>query len=450
MQFRADFGWLKRLMPRGLYGRAVLILLLPVFTMILVVTVMFFQRHFEDVTRQMTRGVAGEVAFVARSLDQGADPAAAREAAEWVAGNLGLELEMPGGPATESRVFYDLSGRIVADELRDQLPRLRIVELGDLKQVRLVLDSGQGPYALTFPRSRVSAANPHQLLVLLGFTAALMTLIAGIFLRNQLRPIRRLAQAAEDYGRGRVTPYRPGGATEIRSAGAAFLDMRNRLERLAEQRGMMLSGISHDLRTPLTRLQLSLSMLSPEMEPDAEEIAAMRRDLDEMSGMINAFLAFARDAAQDYVKAEKVTLMPFLQRIVDDAVRAGQNISLVTTGVEVDDSATIRPDLLRRAIDNLINNAARYGTRTRLELAQTPRAIRIVVEDDGPGIPAERMEEAMRPFTRLDPARSRNKGEGAGLGLAIAADTARMMGGQLRLGRSADLGGLRAEIAFPR
>lgn len=450
MQIRADFGWLKRLMPRGLYGRAVLILLLPVFTMVLVVTITFLQRHFEDVTRQMTRSVAGEIAFVARSMDQQGDPQAALESARWVADNLGLLLEVPGGPAAESRVFYDISGRIVEDELRSQIPELRVVELGDLKQVRLALEGPHGPYALTFPRVRVSASNPHQLLVLLGFTAALMTVIAGIFLRNQLRPIRKLAIAAEDYGRGRVTVYRPGGATEIRSAGTAFLDMRSRLERLAEQRGMMLSGISHDLRTPLTRLQLSLSMLSPDIEPDAEEIAAMRRDLDEMSHMINAFLAFARDAAQDGAAAETLALLPFIERIIDDAARAGQRIELVAPDVSDSETATFRPDILRRAIENLVGNAARYAETTRIQLAATPRTVRIVVEDDGPGIPDDRIEEALRPFTRLDPGRSRNKGEGAGLGLAIAADTARMLGGQLRLGRSEKLGGLRAEIAFPR
>ncbi|WBU61383.1 ATP-binding protein [Paracoccus albus] len=450
MRNGTDFNWLKRLMPRGLYGRAVLILLLPVFTVVLVVTVMFFQRHFDDVTRQMTRGVAEEVAFVARNLDQGPDAAAAMESAEWIARNLGLDLEVPGGPVNETRLFYDFSGRIVADELRDQLPGLRVVELGDIKQVRLGMAGQQGNYVLGFERSRVSASNPHQLLVLLGFTAALMTVIAGIFLRNQLRPIRRLAKAAEDYGRGRVTPYRPGGAMEIRSAGTAFLDMRNRLERLAEQRGMMLSGISHDLRTPLTRLQLSLSMLSPDVEPDEEEIAAMRRDLDEMSGMINAFLAFARDAAQDMGAAEEVAILPFMQRIIEDAARTGQEIEFRADDITAADSATFRPDLLRRSIENLIGNAGRYARHIRIIAAAGPRAIRISVEDDGPGIPEDKLEEAMRPFSRLDPARSRNRGEGTGLGLAIAADTARMLGGQLRLGRSADLGGLRAEIAFPR
>ena len=449
MQFGPSFGWLKRLMPRGLYGRAVLILLLPVFTMVLVVTVVFLQRHFEGVTRQMTASVAQEVGFVARSVDQAPDLAAAVKRGSDISRNLNLQFDMPGAAVTDSRVFYDVSGRIVADELRSRLPLLTAVELGDLKQVRLGLEGPFGPYTLTFARSRVSASNPHQLLVLLGFTAALMTVIAGIFLRNQLRPIRRLAQAAEDYGKGRVTPYRPGGAAEIRSAGAAFLDMRNRLERLAEQRGLMLSGISHDLRTPLTRLQLSLSMLSADMPPDDEEIAAMRRDVEEMSHMVNAFLAFARDAAADGT-TEKVALLPFIQRIIDDAARAGHQIQLNNANVSADAQATFRPDTLRRALDNLIGNAGRYGSQVRVDLSLSPRVVKIAVEDDGPGIPEDRHEEALRPFSRLDPGRSRNKGEGAGLGLALAADTARLLGGQLRLSRSADLGGLRAEIAFPR
>lgn len=449
MQFGPNFGWLKRFMPRGLYGRAVLILLLPVFTMVLVVTVTFLQRHFEDVTRQMTASVAVDVGFVARQIDQAPDLTAAMAVGRDLSANLDLQFDLPGAPVADSRVFYDVSGRIVADELRDRLRSLNAVELADLKQVQLGMDGAFGPYTLSFPRSRVSASNPHQLLVLLGFTAALMTVIAGIFLRNQLRPIRRLAQAAEDYGRGRVTPYRAGGAIEIRSAGTAFLDMRNRLERLAEQRGMMLSGISHDLRTPLTRLSLSLSMLSPDMPADEEEITAMRRDVEEMTRMVNAFLAFARDAADDGL-AEQVELLPFIQRIIDDAARSGHQIELVTSGVDADARATFRADMLRRAIENLIGNAARYGKRTRVELVLGPRAVRVSVEDDGPGIAEDRYEEALRPFSRLDPGRSRNRGEGAGLGLAIAADTARHLGGQLRLGRSTDLGGLRAEIAFPR
>lgn len=449
MHFGPQFGWLKRFMPRGLYSRSVLILLLPVFTLVLVVTITFTQRYFEDITRQMTRSIAGELAFIARTFDTQDDSLDQPKQARLLAVNLNINLEIPGEPVTDNRIFYDISGRIVKDELRRKLPWVRAIELGNLDQVRLEMTGAFGPYTLTFPRRRVSAANPHQLLVLLGFTAALMTIISGLFLRNQLRPIRRLAKAAEDYGRGRVTPYRPGGAAEIRSAGAAFLDMRNRLERLAEQRGLMLSGISHDLRTPLTRLKLSLSLLSPGFPPDEDEIAGMHRDVEEMSHMTNAFLAFARDAAHDD-SVETVVLLPFMQRIVEDAERSGYNITFHATGIDPDDKVMLRTGMLRRAVENLIGNAARYGEHVLVELTLGGRMLHIVVEDDGPGIPEDKISEALRPFSRLEPARSHNRGEGAGLGLAIVADTARLLGGQLRLGRGARLGGLRAEIAFPR
>ncbi|WP_313138046.1 ATP-binding protein [Paracoccus jeotgali] len=451
MQFGPDFSWLKRFMPRGLYGRAALILLLPVFTLVLVVTVTFLQRHFEGVTRQMTASVAPGLEFVADSVDQAPDAATARELGTRLGAQLGFAFDMPGEGLTDSRLYYDVSGRIVADELRDRVSAVQAVALSDIKLVRLGLAGRHGRYTLSFPRARVSASNPHQLLVLLGFTAALMTVIAGLFLRNQLRPIRQLGLAAEDYGRGRITPYRPGGAAEIRSAGAAFVDMRNRLERLAESRGIMLTGISHDLRTPLTRLQLSLSMLSPDLPPDEEEIAAMQRDVSDMTQMVNAFLAFARDAAQDG-PAETVALRPFLERIVQDAHRAGHNIAWIDETTKPGDrvpAASLRPDLMRRAIENLINNAVRHGTRAELRLSSGPRHLRIAVEDDGPGIPEDLREEAMRPFSRLDKARSRPQGGGAaGLGLAIAADAARSHGGQLRLDQSPHLGGLRAEITL--
>ena len=447
MQFGPGLGWLKQLMPRGLYGRTVLILLLPVFTVVLVVTVMFLQRHFEDVTRQMTGSVAREISFIARRIDQSSGPDAARVAGGQLADNLGFGLLMPGEPVGNSRKFYDISGRVVADELRSGLPQLRDVELGDLKQVRLAIGGRHGPYTLSFPRAWVSASNPHQLLVLLAITAAMMTVVAGLFMRNQLRPIRRLALAAEDYGRGRVTPYRPGGAIEIRSAGAAFLDMRNRLERQSEQRALMLSGVSHDLRTPLTRLQLSLSMLDSDMPAEPDEILAMQRDVEEMAAMVNAFLAYSRDAALDS-PAENLLLAPFLQRIVDDANRAGHKVALTISGQAAGAAARFRADMLRRAIENLIGNAVRYGTKAQVTLDAGKRTLHIIVEDDGPGIPKDQREEALRPFARLDPARGR--GGGTGLGLAIAADGARIHGGQLRLGRSEKMGGLRAEIVLAK
>lgn len=443
-------GWLKRLMPRGLYGRAALILFLPVVVVTLVVTVMFLQRHFEDVTRQMARSASAEIALIADRVASPGSDAAAFEAGRDIAVPLGLTLTMPPpGDISERRRFYDFSGRIVISELHAALPAVQAVDLQDLRRVR-VLVGGVRPFALDVPRSRLTASNPHQLLVLMIGTSLLMTAIAAIFLRNQLRPIRRLADVAEAYGRGQILPYRPAGATEVRSAGRAFVEMRGRIERQNEQRKVMLSGISHDLRTPLTRLRLGLSMLSPDLPPERAEIADMERDVAEMGAMIDAFLDHVRAETQE-AGAEQVDIRGFLDEIVADAQRGGQDVELTAFSQDGGDATVwLRPQALRRAVENLVGNAVRYGTRAEIDAALTARALRIAVEDDGPGIPAERRDEALRPFVRLDAARNQDRGQGTGLGLAIAADIARAHGGQLRLGDGARLGGLRAEITLPR
>lgn len=445
-----NFQWLKRIMPRGLYGRAALILFLPVVVVTAVVTIMFLQRHFEDVTRQMTAGVAAEVALVAERVATAPDIDAARVSAGRVAGPLGLSLELPTSDAgRERRVFYDLSGLVVRAQLHERVAAVKAVDLGVLREVRITLAGPWGDYMLVVPRSRVSASNPHQLLVLMVGTSLLMTAIATVFLRNQLRPIRRLARAAEEYGKGRIIPYRPAGATEIRSAGAAFLDMRARIERQNEQRIQMLSGISHDLRTPLTRLRLGLSMLGPDLPPEADEIAALERDVAAMGTMVDAFLDHARDAAQDGPPAP-VLALDFVRDIVADAQRGGQKVRLHSLTGDDEDLVTFRRDSLRRAIENLIGNGVRYGDHAEVEAALAPGWFRVSVEDDGPGIAPEQRDEALRPFARLDPARNQNRGQGVGLGLSIANDIARAHGGQLRLGSGARLGGLRAEIVIPR
>jgi len=435
--------WIKNVMPRGLYGRAALILILPIVTIQLVVSIAFIQRHFEDVTRQMTENVVQDVALILDRVNRAPDLAAAEAQAAEFAGPLSLAVTLPAPVAEgDSRVFYDLSGRVVIATLRGTFPTIGAIDLYDLKTVRITLGTEYGPMQVELPRRRVSASNPHQLLVLMLVTGLLMTTIAFIFLRNQIRPIRRLAVAAEAFGKGRVVAYRPTGATEVRAAGNAFLDMRARIERQIEQRTLLLSGVSHDLRTPLTRLKLGLSMLDPD-----EEVEALRRDTAEMEGLLDSFLSFVRDEAQDEapVTTDPVAL---LRTVVEDARRGGQNVSL--HAVEGAGTAPLREIAVRRALANLIGNAVRYGTRAEVSVAISDRAVRFSVEDDGPGIPKERREEAMRPFTRLDRARNQNLGTGVGLGLAITADIARGHGGTLRLTDSERLGGLRADLVLAR
>jgi two-component system osmolarity sensor histidine kinase EnvZ len=303
----------------------------------------------------------------------------------------------------------------------------------------MLIETARGPLWLVVNRGRLSASNPHQLLVLMILTSILMTLIAYGFLRNQLRPITRLADAAAAFGKGETVRYRPRGALEVRAAGKAFLDMRGRIERQIEQRTMMLSGISHDLRTPLTRLRLGLSML-----PEDEDTEALLGDVNDMERLIDGFLSFARGDALE--ETELTNPRELILRIVDNAVRAGQPVVLGKS--EGDSPVKLRPAAVTRAVENLIGNGTRFGSQVRVSFAQTDRNLRVVVEDNGPGIPEAQRDEAISPFARLDAARDPNRGGGVGLGLAITQDIAHSHGGKLVLSKSEDLGGLKAEFVI--
>ena len=432
----------KSFLPRGLYGRAALILIVPVATLVLVVSVVFVQRHYESVARQMTRALVAELALLSSVVEaevgRGADPLGAlREGAR----HLGFEVvPVPEAPEADLRAVTDFSGRAAIGVLRAELEGLRAVELrARPSRVLIWWQSPAGLVQLEVPRGRISATNPHQLLVLMLFTGLLMTAISFQYLRNQLKPIARLAAAADAFGRGEVVPYSVRGATEVRAAGAAFLEMRARIERQIEQRTLMLTGVSHDLRTPLTRMRLGLSMLEP-----GEETAALAGDVAEMERMIDDFLAFARGTGTE--APQRVALRDFVAGVIERAARAGR-IAHLRGGAALPD-LEVRADALGRAIENLIANANRHAARTEVEVLREGDMAVIAVEDDGPGIPAERRAEALRPFTRLGPARDPNSG-GVGLGLAIAESVARAHGGRLVLDQSARMGGLRAELRLP-
>ncbi len=434
-----SFRWLKPYLPRSLYGRTLLIMLLPVISLLLVVSVVFIQRHFDGVSRQMTLSVSREIRLLLRETPGGVQDIASSSVARTL-GIAVVPVPPEDMPKADDRRWYDLTGGVVTRELHRLMPDLLAIELPDDQLVRLYFEHDGAPLELSFDRRRVSAAQPHQLLVNMAVFGILMTVVSFLYLRNQLRPITRLARAAEAFGRGRHINYRPSGAIEVRAAGNAFLDMRNRIERQIEQRTLMLSGVSHDLRTPLTRLKLGLSML------EDEESAAMQQDVEDMERLLNEFLDFARGAQEG--EPEKVDPIMLVRQIVEDAQRANIAVDLVLT--EGHGTVPLRAGGIRRAVENLINNAVRYGARAEVSVLLSEKSLRIRVEDDGPGIPAAQREEAIKPFTRLEPARNQNRGTGVGLGLSIAMDIARAHGGTLRLGESARLGGLRADIVIGR
>lgn len=438
-----SFAWLKKYLPRGLYGRAALILIVPVVSVQLVVSVVFIQRHLEDITGQMSMTLVRELDVIAERARTAGTRQEALDRMEPFLSAFEMDVRfvpLEAVPDDDYIRWYDYSARVVRRTVRRAMPETLATVFPDNRLILLYFQSPIGPVEVGVNRRRVTAAAPHQLIVTMVFFGGLMTVIAFLYLRNQLRPITRLADAAQAFGRGRMVPYSPSGATEVRAAGGAFLDMRSRIERQMEQRTMMLSGVSHDLRTPLTRLKLGLSMI------DEEEAEPLLRDVAEMQRLLDAFLDFSRGAAEG--EPEPTDPVHLVEQIVADAQRAGTPVSL--GACEGAGEVPLREMAIRRALENLIGNAVRYGSRALVSVVVTERSLRFRVEDDGPGIPAELRAEAIKPFSRLDPARNQDRGSGVGLGLAIVADVARAHGGVLRLSESASLGGLCADIVIAR
>lgn len=428
---------IKRYLPSGLYGRAALILLLPIVFLQLTVSIVFVQRHFEGVSEQMTRSLRSEITLMSQVLfkDQ-ADIEFARSLAAPLEIKI-ISFDKDKDKFLERRRFYDLTGLIVRRELLEE-PGIERVDLPDDYVVRVLLAKEEGNYILSFSRKRVSASNPHQLIVNMLIFGSVFTLIAFIYLRNQLRPITRLANAAEAFGLGQSVQYRPSGAVEVRAAGEAFLDMRARIERHIEQRTLLLSGVSHDLRTPLTRLRLGLSMLEVEEKVDLE------KDVTEMQALIDEFLSFARNQADTGSNTEQADIWEIVDDVVKNISRNSGRVSFVKPYQPL--VLELRPLAIRRALENLIGNGLRYANKVSVSASVYKTEVHVTVEDDGPGIPDEQIEEALKPFSRLDPARNQDRGSGVGLGLPIVADVAYAHGGKLELSKSVALGGLKADL----
>ncbi|MEP1327672.1 ATP-binding protein [Pseudophaeobacter sp.] len=437
------FQWLKQYVPRSLYARAALILVMPIVALQLVVSIVFIKRDLEDVTTQMTTTVLREIALLQQLGADEADPLAYLARIDPLLEPLTMQariLPVEAQPPRDELRWDEFSGRVVRDKFQLELAEFRAVKFPENRDFLLYLDTAAGILELRLDRRRLTAAAPHQLIVTMVFFGFLMTVISFVYMRNQLRPIKKLADAAQAFGRGRNVPYAPRGATEVRVAGSAFLDMRARIERQIEQRTLMLSGVSHDLRTPLTRLKLSLAMM------DEDEAEPMLRDVSEMQALLDAFLDFSRGASTG--EPEPVNPQALITAVVEDWRRQNKDVMLG----ELSGAGTVplRAQSIRRAVENLVSNAVRYGTRARVSMALTEKSLRIRVEDDGPGIPAAQRGDAIRPFSRLDPARNQDLGSGVGLGLAIVTDIARAHGGTLRLGKSEELGGLQADIVIGR
>lgn len=434
---------LKTFFPASFYGRAVLILIMPIIVIQIVLSVVFIQRHYERVTTQLSTNTAAVLQVLITRLEASATPDIVLEdLADTIAAlDIGLRLDATLPESVATRQSLDLAGGEIERTLQAQLPTLLVTDLARAEgSVRLWLETRHGVLELTLPRRLLTTSNPHQLLVIVFLASVLMTLIAFQFLRLQIRPIRRLGAAAEAYGRGERVALRASGAREVRAAAHAFIDMRNRLERQRAQQQIMLSGVSHDMRTPLTRMRLIISMME-----ESEDRAALEIEALDLESRLERFLDYTRGQMNE---AEEVVE---LDQLVGDLVAryrsAGHPVSLSLPPPALP-PMRIKPDSLGRALDNLISNGLRHGHLVEVSRHVTPEGVELRVEDDGPGIAPEDRARACDPFVRLDEARNSESG-GMGLGLAIVADAARAQGGNFTLGESTTLGGLCAILHLP-
>jgi len=432
------FG-LKQHMPKSLFGRALAIIIVPIAIMQIVVAYIFFDAHWQTVTSSLSDGVASEIALATQLYNEEPSEARAREIDVMLRRDMRLAVELRPGdslPPTTRKAFFSNLDRTLRRALGETITQpfwFDTTRYPDHIDIRVAVD--EGVLYFIAPRERVFAATGFIFIFWLIMATLLLSLVSILFILNQARPITRLANAAEAFGKGRdIGNFKPTGATEVRQASQAFLDMRERILRHVEQRTHFLAGVSHDLRTPLTRLKLQLAM-----SDDTEDRAAALADLADMEAMLDGYLDFAQGLSGEDVEPVDISAL-----LTDLCAASG----VETHAIAADLTAHIRPGALRRAISNLIENAKTYGKAVELTAQiSEDHWLDIIIDDQGPGIADEDIERAFAPFVRLDAARGQNV-KGVGLGLSIAKDTAQLHGGELVLQR-APLGGLRAVFRLP-
>ncbi|MCT8996798.1 ATP-binding protein [Chelativorans intermedius] len=431
-------------MPKRLYARSLIIVIAPMILLQSVIAFVFMERHWQTVTQRLSEAVTRDIAAIIDVIEtyphEDDYAEIIRIAQQRLALNISIEPPDPL-PAPGPKPFFSLLDRTLSEEITRQIGRpfwLDTVGDSDIIEIRIQLE---GKVLRVFARrSQAYASNTHIFLLWMVGTSLVLLTIAIAFLRNQIRPILQLAEAADSFGKGRPMPsdFRPRGAEEVRRAGSAFLVMRERIERQIEQRTAMLTGVSHDLRTILTRFKLQLALARSKAD-----IEALDQDIEDMRSMLEGYLAFARgEAGEDQGMFD---LSAFLDKMQEEArLRDGPSIEMRLAG---DPQVLVRPNAFSRLLTNVVNNAFRYARHVVIDVQHGEGSLTVTVDDDGPGIPPEKREEVFKPFVRLDASRNQDE-SGTGLGLSIARDIARSHGGDIILDDS-PLGGLRVIIRVP-
>jgi len=433
---------IKKILPRSLLGRSLMILVVPLVLLQVISAFIFYEAHWDKVSKYLARGLAGDIgALVEMIRDTKTDEERAR-VFNISHSRFNMPVTMRMGavlPNSDKKVEGSIPDPFLLSALDERvgLP-YHIIAPDDQKTLTIEVQMSDGVMAVTALRKRLFSSTTYVFVLWMVGSSMLLFGVAIIFMRNQVRPIRRLAGAADAFGkRQNVGRFKPEGAREVRQAATAFLKMKARIERQIEQRTHMLAGVSHDLKTPLTRMKLQLAMMGN--DPDIKDL---RDDIQEMEHMLEGYLNFARDEGEE--DPEDVNLSELVDGVVQNLKRKGIPVDYHCEGQI---HLQVRPNAFKRCVSNLTENAARYGTHISVRLDIRQNAVEVTIDDDGPGIPEDKYEDVFKPFYRIDKSRNVQTG-GVGLGLSIVRDVVRAHGGDIQLS-TAPQGGLRARLRFP-
>ena len=433
---------IKNFLPKSLLGRALLIIVMPLIILQLVSAAIFYETHWAKVSRKLAYGLVGDITTLVELLRLESADNSLKSIQALASQNMGLSLRLKKNQilskVDETGQNWDIEDTFVK-VLRSSLQRpFNIKESAIEKHILVNIQLSQGVLQVEFSRKRLFSSTTYVFVLWMVGTSMILFGLATIFMRNQVKPIRRLAIAAEDFGKGRDTPnFKPEGAREVRQASSAFIAMRDRIKRQVSRRTEMLAGVSHDLRTPITRMKLQLELLK-----ENKNTGDLVRDLSEMEHMLEGYLAFARGEGEEIPK--EVDVVELVKQVIEDLKKNGANIGLSS---EKEVLISLRPNLFRRCIANLIENADRYASAVSLELTVEAGFVKIVIDDNGPGISEKLRDQVFRPFFRIDDSRNLDTG-GVGLGLTIARDAIISHGGEIEL-QDSPTGGLRVLIKLP-
>jgi len=430
-------------LPTGLYVRSLLIIIIPMVLLQSVVAAVFMERHWQMVTQRLSAAVTRDIAAIIQIIETYPQDTDFSEVTRIARDQMNLQISIePDGdlPSPRTKPFFSILDGILSDEISDQIKRpFWIDTLGDSSLVEIRIKLEDKILRVLARRSSTYASNTHIFIVWMVGASLVLIGISILFLRGQIRPILALANAAENFGKGqKADNFHPRGADEVRRAGLAFILMRERIERQIEQRTAMLTGVSHDLRTILTRFKLQLALAG-----ENPELHGLNDDVNDMQSMLEAYMAFARSEVEEDVGDLKLSEL-FARVEADFELHDGKKL---TYAIEGDDEILVRPNAFTRLVTNLASNARRYANTLDMNARHSAKWLTITFDDDGPGIPEKNREDVFKPFFRLDEARNLDA-SGTGLGLAIARDIARSHGGNVTLGDS-PLGGLRATVRLP-